>query len=155
MIFERINITFMEYPHTTINSDLGQLESDLRDASETVSEMADTLRQAADAAEEALGQYNEKKDWYTSRIAELENQANQSNQTSKVAAAQPAKFVPQSVRSMAGYPHTNILSNLDALVDSLEQSSSPAKARRLELARKVRDEYKTKKTFLFNTIEGR
>jgi hypothetical protein len=131
----------MEYPHTTINADLSTLARELR---------ARDLTDLANKAESALSQYRKKKQFYTGRIEELSaakstmsgNMSGNGDTYSKVA-------------SLPEYPHTTITADLADLIDSLEESSSPERDKRLELAARVRADYARKHEFLFRELGSR
>jgi hypothetical protein len=147
----------LTYPHTTINADLGTLIGALAESNPELSQLA----------AQVLQQYTAKKNFYVTRISELESgDANadgganlpdfpffSDDNSNGVPFGMTGLAIEKSqVRQLPDYPHTDILNNIATLQHMLLADAGTTQDR-LELLQAIATDYTVKKAFLFATIE--
>lgn len=123
----------LTYPHTTISRDLQTLAQRVANDPELLA-----------LVNGVQTMYNAKRQFWTSRIDELESQSDSYSNG----------YGNDAVRNLPGYPHTTISSDIDALRASLKNSSSSERQTRLDLLESISSQYRAKRDFFFTTIKS-
>src|SRR5207248_501650 len=113
---------------------------------EGLTEIATQSTRWGEKAADLLNQYQQKKDFYTRRIAELEATQVSSETTNSV-----------DLADVPNYPHTEIQYNIDRLRVSLRASHSPQRQERLDLLAAIESDYMLKRewfTALRDAVEN-
>jgi hypothetical protein len=115
----------LTYPHTHITADLRAVISRLEALG--MEELSTTLAGV-------LTQYNTKNTYFRARVAELENAAEEADDSDD-----------DNVSGTVEYPHTDIGNTLFDLRRSLENSNSPERQHRLDLVDSAISDYAKKR----------
>lgn len=120
----------MDYPHTTISADTSALIASLEDSD------SDKREERLELANRVREHYFQKKEFYVTRINELENEVE--DLQAQVDDTPEVPVLPE-------YPHTDIQANMRRLRDSLENSTSGRRDERLDLLAEIEREYLVKR----------